>query len=115
MLLSFINLFIIIIIPLDDPLNEPPKMRDLLKRVARRAIDKWRVLGLELNIPYHQLLSIERDERYPDLCFVEVFNIWKRNSDPPFTWATIVEALRSPIVEEYHLAMEIEYWLKHRY
>ena len=105
----------IIIYLLDDPLNEPPKMIDLLERVASRAIDKWRVLGIQLNISSHQLHSIERSERYPDLCFAKVFDIWKRNSYPPFTWATIVEALRSPIVEEYHLAMEIEDWLKHRY
>ena len=113
MVLSYINLFIIIYL-LDDPLNEPPNMIDLLDRVASRAIDKWWVLGLELNIPYHQLQSIERDERYPDLCFLEVFNIWERNSDSPFTWATIVEALRSPIVGEKHLAREIEDWLKYR-
>ena len=109
-------MFIIIIIPLDDPLNEPPKMRDLLKRVASQARDKWRVLGLELHISYHQLQSIERSERgYPILCFVKVFDIWERKSDPPFTWATIVEALRSPIVNETYLAREIEDWLKHRY
>ena len=32
--------------------------------------------------------------------------------DPPFTWATIVETLRSPIVNKNNLAKEIEDWLK---
>ena len=85
-------------------------MNDLLNRVASQAMDKWKVLGLQLNIPTHQLRTIQ--ESSPILCFAEVFNIWERKSDPPFTWATIVDALRSPIVAENSLAKEIEDWLK---
>ena len=73
-------------------------------------MDKWQVLGLQLNIPTYQLNTIQKST--PILCFVEVFDIWKRKSDPPFTWATIVEALRSPIVSKNKLAKEIEDWLK---
>ena len=98
---------------LDDPLNEPPKMKDLLERVASKALDRWIVLGLELNISYHELRLIERNNRYPISCFAEVFNIWERRSNhsfgPPFTWATIVEALRC--VDEQKLAEDIEDWL----
>ena len=107
MLLSYINLLYL----LDDPLNEPPKMKDLLERVASQALDKWRVLGLELKISYHELRLIEMDKRYPIVCFIEVFNIWRDNLDSPFTWATIVEALRSPRVNEQKLAKDIEDWL----
>ena len=85
-------------------------MNDLLNRVASRIMDKWEVLGLQLNIPTQQLSKIQ--ESSPILCFAEVFDIWERKSDPPFTWATIVEALRSPLVNENTLAKEIEDWLK---
>ena len=61
----------------------------------------------------HTNISAEHNTKeYFNLCFVEVFDIWKRKSDPPFTWATIVEALRSPIVSKNKLAKEIEDWLK---
>ena len=47
------------------------------------------------------------------MSFVEVFNIIiGEEIDPPFTWAPIVEALRSPIVNKNNLAKEIEDWLK---
>ena len=73
-------------------------------------MDKWEVLGLQLNIPTHQLRTIPKSN--PIMSFAEVFDIWERKSEPPFTWATIVEALRSPIVNENSLAKEIEDWLK---
>ena len=85
-------------------------MNDLLNRVASRAMAKWEVLGLQLNIPPQQLSTIQKGN--PILCYADVFDIWERKSDPPFTWATIVEALRSPIVKENSLAKEIEDWLK---
>ena len=85
-------------------------MNDLLNRVASRAMDKWEVLGLQLNIPPHQLNTIKKDNSI--LCYADVFDIWERKSDLPFTWATIVEALRSPIVNENSVANEIEDWLK---
>ena len=84
-------------------------MNDLLNRVASRAMDKWEVFGLQLNIPPQQLNTIQKSS--PILCFADVFDIWERKSDPPFTWATIVEALRSPIVNENNVAKEIVDWL----
>ena len=85
-------------------------MNDLLNRVADRAMDKWEVLGLQLNIPKHQLNTIQKNS--PILCYADVFDIWERKSDPPFTWATIVGALRFPSVNENNVAKEIEDWLK---
>ena len=43
-----------------------------------------------------------------------VFSQWERKADPffPFNWRTILNALRSPIVEENRLAMKIEEWLR---
>ena len=34
-----------------------------------------------------------------------------KQADPPFTWGTIIEVLRSPTLEEEALAQEIEDWL----
>ena len=35
----------------------------------------------------------------------------KNKAEPPFTWATIIDTLRSPTVEENALAQEIEDWI----
>ena len=72
-------------------------------------MDKWRIVGLELEIEQHQLNTITHQDAIQ--CYIEVFSIWQRKADPPFTWATIIDTLRSPIVRENALAQEIEDWL----
>ena len=85
-------------------------MRDLLEQVAAKAMDKWDTMGLVLNIDHHQLNTITH--KNPVRCYSEVFSLWEKKADPPFTWATIVDALRSPAVGEMKLASDIESWLK---
>ena len=85
-------------------------MRDLLERVATKAMDKWDMMGLVLNIDQHQLNTITHQN--PVRCYSAMFYLWEKKEDPPFTWATIVDALRSPIVGETKLASDIERWLK---
>ena len=85
-------------------------MRDLLERVAAKAMDKWDMMGFVLNIDQHQLNTITHQN--PVRCYSTVFSLWEKKADPPFTWATIVDALRSPIVGETKLASDIERWLK---
>ena len=87
-------------------------MRDLLRRVASRAMDKWKLIGLDLGIESHELRTISKYHPQSTMqCCFEVFSLWQNKADPPFTWATIIDALRSPIVEETALAQEIEDWL----
>ena len=91
------------------PLNRPPNYLDLLNKVATRARDKWVMIGLELNIPMDQLNSMTATD--PIRCYFDVFNWWRRNGSPPYTWATIIDALRSPIVGEVQLAHELKEWV----
>ena len=93
-------------------LSKPPKMRELINKVASKAKDKWKKIGLQLDIEPHDLNAISSREQDPILCYSEVFSLWKRRADPPFTWDTIVEALRAPAVEETRLAAEIVEWLR---
>ena len=74
-------------------------------------MDKWKRVGLELELEQHQLNTITRSCQDTFECYSEVFSIWQRKADPPFTWATILDALRSPVVEENALAQAIEDWL----
>ena len=91
------------------PLNRPPKHRDLLNKVAARARDKWKMMGVQLNIPMDQLNAMTATE--PISCYADIFNWWQRNGFPPYTWATIIDALRAPIVGEVQLAHELEKWV----
>lgn len=74
---------------------------------------KWRHVGIVLGIKQDNL-DVISEEKDPILRYSKVFSQWEKNADLnfPFTWGTIVNALRSPIVEENSLALQIEEWLK---
>ena len=109
-LLSDYEVTIALLYHTGDPLSRAPSMRDLLERVASNSRDKWYMMGLLLNVRQDQLKTITHEN--PVLCYSEVFSLWEKKEDPPFTWATIVDALRSPVVGEMKLASDIEGWLK---
>ena len=96
-----------------DPLDKPPDIRQLLRRVASEARDKWRLVGIELGMKRGQL-DVISEEKNPILRYSEVFSQWENKADPdfPFSWRTILNALGSPIVEENGLATKIEEWLR---
>ena len=85
-------------------------MKELLNKVASRAMNKWKRIGRELEIEQHQLNSITNQDAIE--CYADVFDLWQKRANPPFTWATILEALRSSVVDEKALAHEIEDWLR---
>ena len=84
-----------------------PDNIDLLSRVAMQLPMKWRQVGFELGIEKHDLVRIENEKNGETfLCYMEVFDIWERRNtkDKPYTWATLIQALRSPLVNEHSLA-----------
>ena len=82
-------------------------MRVLLNQVASKAQDNWEVIELQLGIEQHQLNTINHHD--PIRCYSEdVFSLWERKADPPFTWVTIIKALKAPIVGETKIAQDIE-------
>ena len=94
------------------PLIRPPEYYTLLNKVAVGAVaDKWKKIGLLLDIPIGQLNSVTTTD--PILCYAEIFNWWRKNGSPPYTWATIIDVLRAPIVGEVQLAHELEEWVIH--
>ena len=95
-----------------DPLNKAPELLEFLSQVASKARDKWETVGLVLNIMPDQLNVISKKYQNPMLCYSEVFTTWKnKEKQAKFTWMTIVEALKSPVVEENKLAGDIVQWL----
>ena len=87
-------------------------MRDLLNQVASKALDKWERIGLQLGIEPHQLNSLKTVHLGdPMKCYMDVFSLWENKAEPPFTWTTIINALRAPMVAEVRLAQDLELWL----
>ena len=77
--------------------------------VAAVIAAKWRLVGVQLKLPYGTLDEIqEQYARRPDECkysFEQVFTEWKSlGTTSPYTWETMIEALRSPAVGEKTLA-----------
>ena len=92
-------------------LQKPPTIPDLLNKVAAEASDKWKKLGQQLLIEQHKLKTISRENDDSLDCFAEVFELWQKRGSPPYTWATIIDALRAKIVGEVQLAYELEQWV----
>ena len=95
-----------------DKLQREPTIPDLLNKVSFKASDKWELIGLQLNIEGHQLTTISTETKNAILRHERVFRMWQTRGSPPFTWATIVNALRAPIVGEERLANDLEEWVK---
>ena len=89
-------------------------MKELLNQIASKAEDMWHIVGIELDIDDHELNAIEHANPGPILCYLKVFELWKKKGTPPFTWTTILDALRSPAVGVNDLARYVEAWLDQR-
>ena len=81
-------------------------LSDLLNKVAAKTRDKWEKIALQLQIDHGHIKSISKTND-PILCCAEVFDVWRRSGSPPYTWATIIDALRAPIVGEQQLVYVI--------
>ena len=83
-------------------------MSDLANRVAAIIPSKWVQVAIQLGVSMGSISSIRKD--YDDCFekFMAVFDIWQRSSSPPFTWDTLVTALKSKSVGENTLAKELQ-------
>lgn len=82
-------------------------MIDLLNKVAVNAMSNWWAVGFQLGIGKDRLDIIQKNSADPIVCYSEVFSLWQKRGEPPFTWATIVGTLKAPIVGENKLAADI--------
>ena len=84
---------------------------DLINDVAAIIPAKWRFVGVQLNLPNGTLDEIQaQNAGKPDQCilsFEQVFAKWRSLGTCPYTWKTLINALRSPAVGEVTLANEL--------
>ena len=72
-----------------------PSQREFSSTVIQAIPEKWSMYGLSLRIPIYRLQAIEsQHESEPELCFLEVFNIWQSSEPVPFTWKSACDILK---------------------
>ena len=71
---------------------------------------KWYNLGIELDIPVGTLDAIKlANFHQPDDCVTAMIKEWLQSpAELKCTWKALVEAIKSPIVDNPSLALEIE-------
>ena len=92
-------------------LPEPPKLSELMNDVAAAIPAKWRLVGVQLELPSEVLDEIQdMNATMPNMClhcFEQIFAKWERLGTSLYTWKTLVNALCSPAVGEVHLAEQL--------
>ena len=88
-------------------LDSKPELRDLMNEVAAAIPSKWKDVGLQLGLDDGVLEGIGGDNSH---CYMDVFTRWKnqKSTTHPYTWSTLVQALKTPAVGEERLADKIK-------
>ena len=94
--------------------DDAPSIQQLLYEVGQDCPDKWRVIGVQLNIPEYELEAIAHMNLLPIGCHHKVFDFWRKAITSPYSWATIIDVLKSPAVNERSLAIKVEQWLSQK-
>ena len=81
-----------------------------MNEVAAAIPGKWRDVGLQLGVDQSILEGIASiSQGDTNLCYSNVFTRWKNQTSTthPYTWSTLVQALKAPAVGEERLADKI--------
>ena len=89
-------------------LGSEPELSDLMNEVASKVPAKWKIISIQLGLTVadqHCITALTSSD--PIQCFTSVFTIWRNRATKPYTWSTIIEALKAPSVDEVRLAQEV--------
>ena len=92
-------------------LDNEPDLSDLLNEIAAEIPSKWRDMGQQLGLDQGVLNGIALiSPGDTNHCYSNVFTIWKNQNSPahPYTWLTVVQALKTRAVGEVRLAAQIK-------
>ena len=78
--------------------------------VAAKIPARWRDVAIKLGLEVEELNSVDErvPSRDPHQCYYHVFNIWKAKNTTPYTWESVIKALKSSSVDEQKIAEDIE-------
>ena len=83
-------------------------MNVLANRVASVIAHKWTRVAIQLELDMADINIIQSNVQDTFARFMAVMYRWKGTLSKPFTWETLVTALRSESVKEIRLARELE-------
>ena len=109
MILYAFTLFILSVASTAPGVTLEPKMKDLANRVAAVIPHKWKMVAIQLDVDMGAIDRIESDKCNSFDRIMAVFDCWKRSSCEPYTWKTLVTALKSRSVDEVKLAEELQH------
>ena len=67
----------------------------------------WEYIGVSLGLTAVDLDRIQKDCSEEKSRFIKVLTTWEKRGNPSFTWNTIVDVLRSRLVNENVLAKKL--------
>ena len=79
-----------------------------MDEVASKVPAKWKIISIQLGLTLadqQHIAAITSND--PVQSFTVVFTIWKNRTTKPYTWSTVIEALKAPSVDEVRLAQEL--------
>ena len=83
-----------------------------MNEVAAKTPAKWMELGTQLGLETALITAFDDQHRGKSTrIFIEIFNYWKNHplaGDKPKIWSTVIEALKTPLVDEATLASQLE-------
>ena len=71
-----------------------PQLKELIDALYHKIADKWKMIGVLLEIPKGKLAGIaEKYQCDPHKCLVEMLEIWLERVHPPVTWTAIIDTV----------------------
>ena len=82
-------------------------MSDLANRVAAVIPHKWSQVAIQLELSTGERKAIEKDKTESFERFMAVLEHWERSCSLPYSWETLITALKSASVSEQNLAEQL--------
>lgn len=91
-----------------------PELADLLNEVAAIIPSKWFAVGIQLKLSDEELCSLRDSNPHArtEQLFSAIFREWKSRSVMKYSWATIIEVLKTQSVNRFKLANKLDTKLK---
>ena len=85
---------------------DQPQLRDLMDALYHKVADRWKMIGVLVEIPRETLAGIaEKYPHDPHKCLKEMLETWLEQIHPPASWAIIIEAVE--FLDEEQLGREL--------
>ena len=78
-----------------------------MNEIAAMIPQKWHEVGIQLRMEHDELKFLSDSNPPGSRLFASVFTAWKNCMKKSYTWAVLIEALKTPAVNETRLAQDL--------